>query len=167
MANPPPARGGSSMAGALIGIILLAVSALLFAAIYFVVADHFWAFVAIGILALVFALGAYLSQAATAGGGIGGVVAYGYLGFGFALLVGDLVVLAAPGPGQFIGLAVVLLLVAVAIGLIAWRRRAVPATQMRLTERAAWAARPAGSAFDYPTAQSPAPKAAEPAQRGP
>lgn len=161
----PSMPRGSPVTGALIAVILVAVSALLFAAIYLAVGSHFYAFLGIGLLALVFAFGAYLSQSFGLPSSISGLTAYAYLGFGFALLLGDLLLLPPAGfagPSQFVAIALLLLLLVGAVGFIAWRRRSVATTAVRATERQAWAARPAPSALDYSTAQAPPPRSATP-----
>ncbi|HYK92579.1 MAG TPA: hypothetical protein VEY07_00865, partial [Thermoplasmata archaeon] len=96
MARTLSARGAASMSGAIFGVILLAIAALIFFGIYVALPanQHFFALITIGILSLVFALGGYFSQALTREPSMIRLVTYGFLAMGFAMLV--LTLLVAP-----------------------------------------------------------------------
>ncbi|MCI4349681.1 MAG: hypothetical protein L3J93_05645, partial [Thermoplasmata archaeon] len=84
----PPGRFS---AGVLIVGVFLAISVLLFLAIWFAVPqyNHYLSLTIIGFLSLVFAVVCYFGQAITTTGGALRALSWGYLGLGFALLIGS------------------------------------------------------------------------------
>jgi hypothetical protein len=153
-ANPPR----SPLFGvALVGVFAL-VAALLFATVYLSLPgnQHFYGLVTIGILSLVFALGAYLAQALAPDPMLPRALSRGFAGLGFALLVGT--VLTNPAStlnflAQLVALIVILLFVAVTLVGAYWRSRTVAGARARLEVRDGWRAQPPRSALDYSAAQ--------------
>ena len=141
--------------------LFLVVAVLVFAGIYLSLpgSAHFFALIGIGILSLVFALGSYLMEAMSREPTAQRSLAWGFFGMGFAVLLltiglgptyGVLGIVAAVW-----SLAIVVAVLVVAVGLIAWRGRAVRATENQQVSRAEWRQEPAPSAFSYSTANSP------------
>ena len=141
--------------------LFLVVAALVFAAIYYTIpADHgFWALIAIGIVALVFAVGSYLAESFSRQPTAQRSLAWGFFGMGFAVLL--LTIALGPTYGvlgvvwMLWGLVIVVSVLIVAVALMAWRVRAVRATQNQQVSRTAWRQEPAPSAFTYGAANSP------------
>jgi MFS family permease len=141
--------------------LFVVVAALVFAALYLTLPanSHYYALIAIGIVALVFALGSYLAESFSRDATAQRSLAWGFFGMGFAVLFLTI------GLGQFYGvlsavdqlwgLVVVVVVLMVAIALIAWRGRAVRATANIEVPRAAWRNETPPSAFSYSTATSP------------
>jgi hypothetical protein len=160
MSNDPTSRAGLPiLTSVAIVAILVVVSILLFVTVYLVFPehDHFTALLLIGILALAFALVAYLLQATSASPIGPRALAWGYLGMGFATLF--ITLAAAPDPDvgsvpRLIGLLVVVLLLAIALAFIGWRSRSVAAERHRSAAREEWTQHPPPSAFTYATAQA-------------
>ena len=142
-------------------MLFLVVAAILFAAIYLSLPgqQHFWALITIGILAIVFALGSYLMESLSREPTAQRSLAWGFFGMGFAVLL--LSVGLAPTYGlmtvslALFDLVVVLVVLIVAVALIAWRGRAVRATENQQVSRGTWRNEPAPSAFSYATANAP------------
>jgi hypothetical protein len=165
--SSPGMRVSGTTLGAIVAVITLAAaSALLFLLIWFVEPgdDHFIALATIGILSLFFALGSTIGRAFTRGDYALKALAWGYVGLGFALLIGSLVL---AGSMSFIGLLfeiVGLLLVVLLMGIVAalavWGAGSVVATQRREMRREAWKATTPASAFDYTTARPSIPSSA-------
>jgi len=140
--------------------LFLVVAALIFAAIYYTLTgfNHYFALIAIGIIALFFSLGSYLAEAASRDPTIQRALAWGFFGMGFA----DLIVTIALGPtyGVFgtvaalVALAITIAALFIAVGLMIWRVRAVARTQAREAPREAWRQEPTPSALSYATANS-------------
>jgi peptidoglycan/LPS O-acetylase OafA/YrhL len=145
----------------LITALFVIVAVLVFAAIYYTItSDHgFWALIAIGIVALIFALGSYLMESVSRQPTAQRSLAWGFFGMGFAVLI--LTVALGPTYGvlgtvwMLWGLVIVLAVLIVAVALIAWRVRAVRATENQEVSRTAWRNEPAPSAFSYSAANSP------------
>lgn len=145
----------------ILAALFLAIAALIFGAIYFTLpqSNHYYALVAIGIVALFFALGSYLAEAASRSPTIQRALAWGFFGMGFAVLI----VTVALGPTYgvlgtvtaLVGLAIVLAALFISVGLMMWRVRAVARTQAREAPREAWRQEPTPSALTYSTATSP------------
>lgn len=154
-----PTRPRSPLLGAAIVVIFAVVAALLFSGIYLGLPgnDHFYGLIDIGILSLVFALGAYLAQSVAPDPSLPRALSWGFAGLGFALLLGT--ILVNPGSvlgffGVLIALIIVLLFLAIALLGAYWRSRAVRMTEARGEARSAWrAAGTPPSALDYATAQ--------------
>ncbi|MCI4352807.1 MAG: hypothetical protein L3K14_05395 [Thermoplasmata archaeon] len=149
-------------AGALVVVgIFLAVSVLLFLAIWFAVPwyNHYLALTIIGLLSLVFAVVSYFGQAITSAGGAFQALSWGYLGLGFALLIGSILLLG-PTIGlvlELVGLLLLVVLIGLAGAFAVWRRAAVQSGQQREARRDAWRASNPRSAFDYTTARPSVP----------
>ena len=147
--------------GLVLTVIFLVIAAVLFAAVYLSLPgqQHYWALITIGILSLLFALGSYLLESISREPTAQRSLAWGFFGMGFAVLF--LTVGLAPTYGlmttvlalySFVFLLVILV---IAVALIAWRGRAVRATENQQVARAAWRNEPAPSAFSYATANAP------------
>ncbi len=159
--------------GWLITALFLVVAALVFAAIYYTItSDHgFWALVTIGIVALVFSLGSYLMESVSRQPTAQRSLAWGFFGMGFAVLF--LTIGLGPLYGVLStvwalwGLVIVVAVLIVAVALMAWRVRAVRATENQQVPRTAWRTEPAPSAFSYAAANSPSvPSTAPPPPSG-
>ena len=164
MATAVPGAGRSTPGGWgawVLAAIFLAAAALLFTAIYYTLPqwNHYYALVAIGIVALFFSLGCYLAEAASRVPTIQRSLAWGFFGMGFAVLI----VTVALGPTYgvlttvtaLVGLVVTLAVLFIAVGLMMWRVRAVARTASREAPREAWRQEPTPSALSYSTATSP------------
>jgi hypothetical protein len=173
-AVPGSARASPGSWGAwVLAAIFLAIAALLFTAIYYTLpySNHYFALVAIGIVALFFSLGCYLAEAASRAPTIQRSLAWGFFGMGFAVLI----VTVALGPtygvltgvAALVGLAVTLAALFIAVGLMMWRVRAVARTQAREAPRDAWRKEPTPSALSYSTATSPSVPAVTPPPSSP
>ncbi len=170
---------GGWAAGVLVALFLV-IAALVLGAIYFAfpAAHHYDALLFIGIVALFFALGSYLAEAASRSPSIQRALAWGFFGLGFADLLGTLAVSHLYGVlsvvDAMLGLAVVLAALFISVGLMMWRARAVARTAAREAPRQAWRQEPTPSALSYSTANSPSvpvvtppPPAASPPPRNP
>lgn len=171
----------SRIAGPVVAAILAVAAVIVFVGVYFLLPQngHYLGLVIIGILALVFAAVAYLSQSLSrAGATPQRTTAWGFYAFGFALL---LVTFALPAPAynlalswQVTGLVLTLVALAGSIAGIGWRSRSLASEAPREAARAEWRARAPVSAFDYATAHapdapttSPPPSPPSPPARGP
>jgi MFS family permease len=173
MAASPPALQPvrTKWSGWLITGLFLIVAALVFAAIYLTItSDHgFWALITIGIVALVFALGSYLMESVSRQPDAQRSLAWGFFGMGFAVLI--LTIALGPTYGvlstvnMLWGLASVLAVLIIAVALIAWRIRAVRATENQQVSRTAWREEPAPSAFSYAAGNAPSVPATAPAAK--
>ncbi len=149
-----------TVSGLVLAVLFLAVAALLFVAVYYVLPghDHFYGLIAIGILSLFFALGAYLAEAFSTQAPIQRAVSWAFAGMGFATLLLTLV-FAPNSPLSFvstiIGILLVLLVLIVAVAGTRWRVGQERGVAQRESQREAWRARPAPSAFTYATAHPP------------
>jgi MFS family permease len=172
-ANAAPT--GSKVAAWVVAAILLVVGILLFYGIYLVVSSHFYALLTIGILAVVFALVAYLSESISRQPSVQRAAAWGFYGLGFAVLL--LTIGLNPGSTlstgwQITGLIIVLVLLAASIAGVGWRFRAVASEQGRQIEHGNWQARTPPSAFSYtaggptnpPVATTPPPGGSPPSR---
>ena len=144
----------------LTGLFLVA-AVLLFLAIYVSLPanQHFFALILIGIVALLLSLGSYLAESFSRDPTAQRSLAWGFFGMGFAVLL--LTVGLGPTYGvlgvvaQLWSLLIIVVVLIVAVALIAWRGRAVRATQNQQVARAAWQGEPTRSAFSYSAANSP------------
>jgi MFS family permease len=159
---------GGSWGAWILAALFLAIAVLIFGAIYFTLtaSNHYFALLAIGIIAVFFSLGSYLAEGASREPTIQRSLAWGFFGMGFAILV----VTIALGPtygvfsmvGAFVGLAITLAVLFIAVGLMMWRVRALHATAAREAPREAWRKEPTPSALTYSTATSPSVPAVTP-----
>lgn len=160
--SAPTAPPGRFSAGAFVVVgIFLAVSVLLFLLIWVVLPqyNHDLALLVIGFLSLTLAVVCYFGQAITTGGGALSALSWGYLGLGFALLIGS-VLLLGPTIGlvlELVGLLLVVILLGIAGAFAVWRHMAVQSGQRREAHREAWRASNPRSAFDYTTARPSVP----------
>lgn len=152
---------GTKWSAALIAGLLAVAAALLFYAIYVALPQqhHYWALIAIGILALLFAFGSYLAESLSRAPVAQRSFAWGFFAMGFAVLIVSIALGTTYSVltlfGELIALVVVILALVVAVALIAWRTRALQATQERLRKREAWQNAPTTSALDYAAAHTP------------
>jgi hypothetical protein len=155
----PAARQGIS--AAVLGALFVVVAALLFYALYvaFPQNHEFGALLLIGSIALVFALGCYLSESVSRDPAAQRSLAWAFLAMGFATLF----LSVGLGPtygvestlGMLTGLILLVVLLMITIALIVWRTRAVQTTAHQEVARKAWQAEAPVSAFSYSTANSP------------
>ncbi len=147
--------------GAVLTALFLVLAVLIFAALYFALPaqSHFYALIAIGIVSLLFALGSYLAEAASKQPTAQRSLAWGFFGMGFAVLLLTVGLSTTYGilgiTAALVGLILIVVVLFVTVLLIAWRGRAVRATENQQVARAAWRAESAPSAFSYATANSP------------
>jgi hypothetical protein len=157
MSNAPSPPHSPMIGGAIVGVFAL-IAALVFAGVYVGLPEngHFYALVTIGILALVFALGAYLAQAVAPDPLVPRALSWGFAGLGFALLFGT-ILLDPTGllgfSAQVVVLVVLLLFLLVALFGGYWRYRSVAIDRARLAHREGWNASTPRSALDYAAAQ--------------
>jgi MFS family permease len=163
MTSPSPALQPvrDKWSGAVLTALFLVIAILVFAALYvtFPGSQHFYALLAIGIVALGFALGSYLAESLSRDPTAQRSLAWGFFGMGFAVLF----LTIGLGPSynvlsavwQLWGLVILVVVLFVTVALIAWRGRAVRATANQEVPRAAWRNENPPSAFSYSTANSP------------
>jgi peptidoglycan/LPS O-acetylase OafA/YrhL len=152
----------SGWSGAVLTALFLVLAVIVFLLCYYAFPNdqHYSALLLIGVISLIFALGCYLAESLSRNPSYQRSLAWGFFGMGFTVLF--LTVGLGPyygvGFSTVVELAALLILVVVlivAVALIAWRGRAVRATENQQIPRAAWRNEPAPSAFDYATANSP------------
>ena len=159
--SPPLKPVRERWSGWLLTALFLVLAAIVFVALYVTLPgnQHFYALISIGIVALVFSVGSYLGESLSRDPTAQRSLAWGFFGMGFAVLL--LTIGLGPTYGvlstvvQLWGLALVVAVLIVAIALIAWRGRAVRATENQQVARAAWRNEPAPSAFSYSVANAP------------
>ncbi len=144
----------------LIGVILVVVAALIMVLVYTTVSGpyHVAALLWIGVIALLFALVAYIARSLRASFTTASLWSWGFAAFGFAVLFGTLGVNphgTLSSADQILGLILTLVTLAIVVAGTGWQARAKAATAQRETERTAWASKPAVSALDYPAAAGP------------
>ncbi|HZY71237.1 MAG TPA: hypothetical protein VFF67_09720 [Thermoplasmata archaeon] len=155
------------MAGPVAAVIFVVVAAIVFTIIYVVLPfdSHFFALLAIGVIAIVFGLVAYFLQALSADASVQRAVSWGFGAMGFATLF--LAVLLPPTNsvltflGNLVLLLVFLVLLVGWLAGIGWRSRVRAGVVARQARRAEWDGRPAPNAFSYHTAGGSAPPSAE------
>lgn len=159
MASSGTSARGTSL-GAIVAVVTLAAaSALLFLLIWFVLPedDHYLALATIGILSLFFALGTTVGRAFSHADLALKMLSWGYVGLGFALLIGSLVIAGSMSfiglVFELVGLVLVVVLMGIVAGLAVWGSGSARATQRREMQRQAWKASTPASAFDYTTAR--------------
>ncbi len=151
-----------------LSVLFVVIAVLVFAALYVTLpgSQHFYGLLAIGIVALFFALGCYLAEAVSRQPTAQRSLAWGFFGMGFAVLF----LTIGLGPyynvlstmWQLWGLVILVVVLFVSVALIAWRGRAVRATANQQVPRQAWRNEPAPSAFSYAAAQGPSVPATAP-----
>jgi MFS family permease len=147
--------------GWLLTALFLIAAILLFGAIYFALPQnqHFSGLLTIGVLSLVFSIGSYLAESFSREPTAQRSLAWGFFGMGFAVLFLTIGLGPTYGTlslaGQVIGLLLLVVALAVAVGLIGWRRQAVRSTEGQLAARRAWRPESAPSALNYAAATSP------------
>jgi hypothetical protein len=153
-------RTSGTSLGAIVAVATLAAaSALLFLLIWFVLPgdNHYLALATIGILSLLFALGSTIGRAFTRGDYALKALAWGYVGLGFALLIGSLILAGSMSfiglLFEIVGLLLVVLLMGIVAGLAVWGAGSLVSTQRREMRRESWRAATPASAFDYTTAR--------------
>jgi len=157
MARPQPAGWGAWV----LAVLFLVIAALVFAGLYlaFPQTNHWYGLLGIGIVALFFALGSYLAEAASREPTIQRSLAWGFFGMGFAVLLFTVGLGTMYGVttlvGTLIGLIIVVVALFVSVGLMMWRIRSVARTRAREAPRDAWRREPSPSALTYATATSP------------
>ncbi len=167
-----PVRTGWS--GALLTALFLALAVVVFLLLYlsFTTDQHYTALLLIGIVSLLFALGCYLAESLSRTPSYQRSLAWGFFGMGFSVLF----LTVGLGPYYNIttttealdGLVVLLIVIIVTVALIAWRVRAVRATENQQIPRAGWRNETPPSAFSYAAANSPSvPTTAPPASTPP
>ncbi len=147
--------------GLVLTVLFLVTAAVLFLLVYFALPgnQHFFALIVIGILALILSLGCYLAESFSRDPSAQRSLAWGFFGMGFAVLF--LTIGLGPTYGvlsttwMLLGLLLTLITLIVAVALIAWRGRAVRATENQQVARQSWREEPAPSAFSYAAANSP------------
>jgi MFS family permease len=156
----PPVR--TRWSGALLTALFLILAIVVFLLFYyaFPTNQHYTALLLIGSVSLVFALGSYLMESFSRDPTYQRSLAWGFFGMGFAVLfltvgLGPYYISSITTIDQLIGLAILLVVLIVTVVLIAWRIRAVRATENQQVPRAAWRNEPAPSAFSYAAANSP------------
>jgi len=150
--------------GALLTGLFLILAVLIFLLLYytFTANQHYDALLLIGVVSLIFALGCYLAESLSRDPSYQRSLAWGFFGMGFAVLfltvglgqyyLGSSVISTTD---QLTGLVILVAVLIVTVALIAWRGRAVRATQNQQIPRAEWRKEPAPSAFTYAAANSP------------
>ncbi len=168
--SPPLQPVRDKWSGLLLTVLFLVFAVVLFAGIYLALPynQHFWALIAIGILSLLFSLGSYMAESLSRQATAQRSLAWGFFGMGFAVLLLTIGLGPAYGittvTGTLFSLALIIVALIVAVALIAWRGRAVRATENQEVPRSAWRAENAPSAFSYATAKAPSvPSTAPPA----
>jgi hypothetical protein len=157
--SAPTARQGIS--AAVLGALFVVVAALVFYAVYiaFPANSHFGALLIIGVLALFFALGCYLSESFSRDPTAQRSLAWGFLGMGFATLFLSVGLGPSYGVestlGMLEGLIVLVILLMIVLALLVWRSRTLGAESHREVARQAWDAQPPVSAFSYGAANAP------------
>ncbi len=148
--------------GMLLTALFLILAAIIFLFLYYLFPQnqHYTALIAIGIVALFFALGSYLAEALSRNPSAQRSLAWGFFGMGFAVLfltvgLGPYYISSITTLDQLEGLIVLMVVLIVTVALIIWRGRAVRATENQQIPRERWRAEAAPSAFSYAAANSP------------
>jgi len=122
--------------------------------------QHYTALLLIGVVSLIFALGCYLAESLSRNPGAQRSLAWGFFGMGFSVLfltvgLGPYYISSITTVDQLEGLVILMVVLIVTVALIAWRVRAVRATENLQVPRAEWRTENAPSAFSYAAANSP------------
>jgi hypothetical protein len=157
---PVPRPRGVPIASIVFGAILVVVAVLVFLGVYVLLPqqEHFNALLWIGVLSLLFSVGAYFAQALTSDPLFTRSLSMGFLALGFVTLF--LTVGLAPntewGPlSRLLGIIVLLLLLAMAVAAIGWMARSQASEERRMRTRQEWKRSPTLSAFDYASPGAP------------
>jgi hypothetical protein len=156
MATPP--TGAAAGLRAALGLIFLAIAALIMILIYVGLPgnDHVTALLGMGVVALVFALIAYFASSLSPTSLTGNLPWWGLSGLGFALLFLTLAFAPDANIGGFgnriLGLILTLLALAVVVASAYWMRMSKAGVAKAEQARAEWAAKPPANALDYPQA---------------
>jgi len=161
--QPVPTR----WSGALLTALFVVLAAVVFLLIYyaFPANQHYLGLLVIGVVSLIFAIGCYLAESFSRDPSYQRSLAWGFFGMGFAVLfltvgLGPYYVSGITVVEQLAGLVILIVVLIVSVALIAWRVRALRATENQQVPRAAWRSETAPSAFSYAAANSPSvPKA--------
>lgn len=177
MSASPPAMQPvhEKWGGMLLTALFLVLAAVVFLFLYYLFPQnqHYTALLAIGVVALFFALGSYLAESLSRNPSAQRSLAWGFFGMGFAVLfltvgLGPYYISSISTLDQLEGLIILLVMLIVSVALIVWRGRAVRATQNEQISRQGWRAESAPSAFSYAAANSPgAPATAPPPPSAP
>jgi FlaA1/EpsC-like NDP-sugar epimerase len=156
------------IAGTLFVAILVVIAALICLGIYLALpSDHVSALLAIGVVALVFALVAYLARSLTRYPETPRALSWGFAGFGFAVLFLTVLLGGFSSVDTVVYLILILVALAVMVGGVWWMGRSQAADRPREEARREWDSRPPESALSYSTAQGtpgvspPAPASSE------
>jgi len=148
--------------GMLLTALFLILAAVVFLFLYYLFPQnqHYTALLAIGVVALFFALGSYLAESLSRSPGAQRSLAWGFFGMGFAVLfltvgLGPYYINSISTLDQLEGLIVLIVLLIITVALIIWRGRSVRATENQQVPREAWRAETAPSAFSYAAANAP------------
>ncbi|MCI4319201.1 MAG: hypothetical protein L3J87_03085 [Thermoplasmata archaeon] len=160
--SPSPVERVGRLAPVVLAALLGFVAFLLFLGIYLAVpfVNHFYALVTIGVLALLFAIISYFTQALSADASLQRAFSWGFAAMGFALLFLAILLPLNTGItflGQLAALIVLMLLVIVWVVGISWGVRARGMMRQRTAQRESWASHPPPSAFSYGSSNAPAP----------
>jgi hypothetical protein len=159
MATPP--TGPATGLRAALGLIFLAIAALIMILIYvsFPANDHVTALLGMGVVALVFALIAYFASSLSPTSLTGNLSWWGLAGLGFALIVLTLGFAPDADIGGFgnriLGFILTLLALAAVVASAYWMRVSKAGVAKESQARAEWAAKPPANALDYPQAAPP------------
>ena len=163
MTGPPTAMQPvrTRWSGPLLTALFLILAVVIFALLYLVFTQnqHYVGLLAIGVVSLFFALGSYLAESLSRDPSYQRSLAWCFFGMGFAVLFFTV----GLGPYYNIistilaleGLIVLIVVMIVTVALIAWRVRAVRATENLQVPRTQWRSEAAPSAFSYAAANSP------------
>ena len=164
MSTPSPSIQpvATRWSGTLLTALFVVFAVVVFLLIYyaFPANQHYSALLLIGVVSLFFALGCYLAESVSRDPSYQRSLAWGFFGMGFSVLfltvgLGPYYISSITTVDQLTGLAILIALLIITVALIAWRVRAVRATENREVPRAAWRAENAPSAFSYAAANSP------------
>jgi len=146
----------------LLTALFVVLAAVIFLLLYytFTADQHYTALLLIGVVSLIFALGCYLAESLSRDPSYQRSLAWGFFGMGFSVLfltvgLGPYYISSISTTDQLTGLAMLLVVLIVTVALIAWRIRAVRATENVQIPRAQWRSETAPSAFSYAAANAP------------
>jgi hypothetical protein len=152
---------GGRLSGAVALVIMAALAAITFIVLWLVFPNngHYTALIAIGALALVYALITYPLQAFTSDPTPVRAAGWGLFGMGGAVLLLTILLDAPAGSSivsQLVGTFLVLIVLLIGFVGAAWRGRARAADTSRQKSQESWRQKPVTSAFSYSSANPPA-----------